>query len=214
MFAISEHYNASAEIRLRFGGSASGFCAGLLYITPMCRTAPCATGPIPWAPISRKPAMSVAFRRESDDEHMEPKFELPIPVGPNLVTPRGARLLAERLAELEAELAALTEEDARKKLLVKIRYFGTQKATAAIQPAPEDDVVGVGTLVTFRLNGKTRSLTIVGHDEADPKQDLIAFTAPLGRAMMQAEVGDLLPFQGNDDAIEILSATADHKVQA
>jgi hypothetical protein len=26
--------------------------------------------------------MSVAFRRESDDEHMEPKFELPIPPGP------------------------------------------------------------------------------------------------------------------------------------
>ena len=25
--------------------------------------------------------MSVAFRRESDDEHMEPKFELPIPPG-------------------------------------------------------------------------------------------------------------------------------------
>lgn len=23
--------------------------------------------------------MSVAFRREGDDEHMEPKFELPIP---------------------------------------------------------------------------------------------------------------------------------------
>ena len=36
--------------------------------------------------------MSVAFRRESDEEHLEPKFELPIPPGPNLVTPRGAEL--------------------------------------------------------------------------------------------------------------------------
>ena len=36
--------------------------------------------------------MSVAFRRESDEEHLEPKFEIPIPVGPNLVTARGARL--------------------------------------------------------------------------------------------------------------------------
>ena len=42
--------------------------------------------------------MSVAFRRESDDEHKEPEFELPIPVGPNLVTPRGARLLTEEVA--------------------------------------------------------------------------------------------------------------------
>jgi len=31
--------------------------------------------------------MSVAFRRESDEEHLEPKFELPVPPGPNFVTP-------------------------------------------------------------------------------------------------------------------------------
>ena len=37
--------------------------------------------------------MSVAFRRESDEEHLEPKFELPIPPGPNLVTPRGLTLV-------------------------------------------------------------------------------------------------------------------------
>ena len=35
--------------------------------------------------------MSVAFRRESDEEHKEPKFEIPIPVGPNLVTAAGLR---------------------------------------------------------------------------------------------------------------------------
>ena len=37
--------------------------------------------------------MSVAFCRESDEEHLEPKFELPIPPGPNLVTPRGLALI-------------------------------------------------------------------------------------------------------------------------
>ena len=36
--------------------------------------------------------MSVAFRREGDDEHLEPKFELPIPPGPNRVTARGLAL--------------------------------------------------------------------------------------------------------------------------
>ena len=34
--------------------------------------------------------VSVAFRRESDEEHLEPKFERPIPPGANLVTARGA----------------------------------------------------------------------------------------------------------------------------
>ena len=27
--------------------------------------------------------MSVAFRRESDEEHLEPIFEIPLPPGPN-----------------------------------------------------------------------------------------------------------------------------------
>jgi hypothetical protein len=50
--------------------------------------------------------MSVAFRRESDDEHLEPRFELPIPPGPNLVTTRGRALIDERVADLESALAA------------------------------------------------------------------------------------------------------------
>lgn len=158
--------------------------------------------------------MSVAFRRESDDEHMEPKFELPIPVGPNWVTPRGLRLIVERLDALNAELPTLTEDAARKKLLTKIRYFGTRKATAEVQPAPEDSIVGIGSRVTFRLDGKSRAMTIVGHDEAEPNEGLIAFTAPLGRALMNAEVEDFVFFQGREDAIEILSASADPKVQA
>ena len=50
--------------------------------------------------------MSVAFRRESDEEHKEPKFEIPITVGHNLVTVRGLKLIEERVAALEAEIAA------------------------------------------------------------------------------------------------------------
>ena len=37
--------------------------------------------------------MSVAFRRESDEEHKEPRFELPIPAGPNLVTEDGPKVI-------------------------------------------------------------------------------------------------------------------------
>ena len=38
--------------------------------------------------------MSVAFRRDSDEEHKEPRFELPIPPGPNYVTERGLALIS------------------------------------------------------------------------------------------------------------------------
>ncbi|HEY6814163.1 MAG TPA: nucleoside-diphosphate kinase, partial [Croceibacterium sp.] len=60
--------------------------------------------------------MSVAFRRESDEEHLEPKFELPIPPGPNLVTARGLALIAGRVAALEAGIAAAADDEARKPL--------------------------------------------------------------------------------------------------
>src|SRR3546814_20029465 len=90
--------------------------------------------------------MSVAFRRESDDEHKEPEYELPIPVGANLVTPRGARLLAEEVARLEAAVAAAPDDEARKKLMRQLRYFGTRQATGEIQPAPAAAVVGLGTI--------------------------------------------------------------------
>src|SRR3546814_6450772 len=61
----------------------------------------------------RKETMSVAFRRESDDEHKEPAFELPIPVGPNHVTPRGLRLLGEEVARIEAAIAVETGSEER-----------------------------------------------------------------------------------------------------
>ena len=158
--------------------------------------------------------MSVAFRRESDDEHMEPAFEWPIPVGANLVTPRGRRLLGEEGARLEAAITAASDEEARKKLQRRLRYVSTRHATAEVQGAPEADVVGIGSRVRYALNGAERTVTIVGHDEADPAAGLIAFTAPLGRALMGAETGDLVEFQDREDAIEILAAEADAEVRA
>ncbi|WP_374524904.1 GreA/GreB family elongation factor [Sphingopyxis sp.] len=158
--------------------------------------------------------MSVAFRRESDDEHMEPAFEWPIPVGANLVTPRGRRLLGEETARLETAIAAEADEEARKKLQRRLRYASTRHATAEVQVAPEADVVGIGSRVRYVLNGGERAVTIVGHDEADPSAGLIAFTAPLGRALMGGEAGDVVEFQEREDAITILAADADPEVRA
>ena len=158
--------------------------------------------------------MSVAFRRESDDEHKEPEYELPIPVGANLVTPRGLRLLGEEVARLEAAIAAESDEEARKKRQRQLRYFNTRKATAEVQAPAADSVVGIGSRVRYALNGTERAVTIVGHDEADPGAGRIAFTAPLGRALMGTEVGDMVAFQGREDAIEILAAAADPEVMA
>ena len=66
--------------------------------------------------------MSVAFRRESDEEHLEPRFELPIPPGPNLVTPRGLDQIQARNEKLEAMLEGPLSEEERKTVLRDARY--------------------------------------------------------------------------------------------
>ncbi len=150
--------------------------------------------------------MSVAFRRESDEDHKEPRFELPIPAGPNPVTERGRALIDNRVREIEAQLDGLEGEEARAPLLRDLRYWHTRQTTAQVAPVPEPGVAAIGSRVRFRLNGREREIEIVGHDEADPAHDRIAFQAPLAAAMIGAEDGELVDFNGHPEAIEILSS--------
>jgi transcription elongation GreA/GreB family factor len=147
--------------------------------------------------------LSVAFRRESDEEHLEPKFELPIPLGPNWVTPRGLSLIEAKVAEWNAAVAAAADDDGRKKSKRDLAYWNTRLSTARVAEQPADGVVGIGSRVTFRLNGKERTIEITGHDEADPNAGKIAFSAPLAKAMIGAGVGDWVDFAGVAEAIEV-----------
>ncbi|MFL9840835.1 GreA/GreB family elongation factor [Sphingomonas sp. ST-64] len=148
--------------------------------------------------------MSVAFRRESDEDHKEPKFEIPMVPGPNLVTARGKALIDARVAELEGA-AAQAEGDAREAIQRDLRYWHTRQTTAEIVPVPSPDSIAIGSRVRFRMAGRERCIDIVGHDEADPAADRIAFQAPLAAAMLGAEAGELIDFNGRAEAIEILS---------
>ncbi len=153
--------------------------------------------------------MSVAFRRDGDEEHLEPKFEIPIPPGPNLVTARGLALIEVKVAALTAQLARLVgqgeEDPAVKSTRRDLRYWQTRQITAVVMPAATGATVAFGSSVTFRLNGTERTLQIVGDDEADPANGLISASAPLARVLMGAEAGELLEFAGKEDAIEILT---------
>ena len=152
--------------------------------------------------------MSVAFRRESDEEHLEPKFELPLPPGPNLVTARGLAMISAKVADLNAALAQATDDPDRAAINRDLRYWRARETTATLAPIPSGETVAFGTRVTFTLNNATRTITIVGSDEADPAQDSITFTAPLARAMMGLSVGECADFNGVGDAIEIRANTA------
>ncbi|WP_294356885.1 GreA/GreB family elongation factor [uncultured Sphingomonas sp.] len=149
--------------------------------------------------------MSVAFRRESDDEHLEPTFELPLPSGPNLVTPSGRALIDDRIATLERQIVETSDAEEVKKLRRDLRYWQTRRVTA-VETAPRSDgAVGFGNRVTFTLAGKERQVTLVGDDEADPAAGAIPFSAPLACALMGAEAGETVAFNGREDAIAVLA---------
>ena len=152
--------------------------------------------------------MSVAFRRESDEEHKEPRFELPIPPGPNLVTAAGLKQAEAKVAALKDAVAGEADEGRRAELQRDLRYWNTRLATAELAPPPPEGEAAFGSRVTFRLNGQERIVEIVGDDEADPASGRIAFSAPLARALIGAGPGDLSDFGGKADAIEIVSVRA------
>jgi transcription elongation GreA/GreB family factor len=107
------------------------------------------------------------------------------------VTPRGAALIAQSIAALKDELARVTDETAAARIRRDLRYWHSRQASMQViasNPAPK--IVGFGTRVTIRRGATESAVTIVGEDEADPAAGRIAWTAPLARALENAEVGD------------------------
>lgn len=152
--------------------------------------------------------MSVAFRRDSDEEHLEPRFELPIPRGPNPVTPRGLVGIEERVSTLEAERRDADDDETTKRLARDLRYWRARLATAELAPIANGHQVSFGSRVRFLHTGRSRTLDIVGHDEADLARDRIAFSAPLARALIGSTAGEAIPFAGQEDALEIVAVQA------
>jgi len=149
--------------------------------------------------------MSVAFRRESDEEHKEPRFELPVPTGPNLVTQRGYDLIRTRTEQLEAAVNSASSDEQRAELQRDLRYWRTRLATAQVVPAPSGAAIAFGTQVTIDQSGLKRTFVIVGHDEADPPSGLIAYASPLAQALMGAEAGEEVSMPGTHALARIIS---------
>lgn len=147
--------------------------------------------------------MSRAFVKEVDDAP-EPAPPERVPSGaPNLVTPRGARLIEATVAEIEAALADASEEE-EARLRRDLRYWTLRRSTAQlIEPDPEPREAGFGTRVTIRRGILMKDVLIVGEDEAEPAKGRIAWTAPLARALDGAERGDVVELEAGGRVEEI-----------
>lgn len=154
--------------------------------------------------------MSRAFTKEIDDAPPPPPEERTMSAAPNFVTPRGARLIAEEIAALDAQVA--TASGAQLAALQRdLRYWSARQATMQlVPPADAPSSVGFGTTIKIRRNGRVVSLSIVGEDEADPATGRIAWTSPLAEALEGAEAGETVPFEagGRDEDITVLEIGA------
>lgn len=154
--------------------------------------------------------MSRAFTKEIDDAPPPPPAERTMSSAPNLVTPRGARLIGAAIAELEAEMTQASEERLAE-LGRDLRYWSARQAVMqVVPPEPDPGTVGFGTSVQIRRGGRVLQLSIVGEDEADPAAGRIAWTSPLARALEGAEPGESVPFEagGRAEEIDVLSIAA------
>ncbi len=153
--------------------------------------------------------MSRAFVKEDDDSRPEVLPEIPVSPLPNLVTARGLRLIARRVAEIEAALDADPDEIHAHRLRRDLRYWSLRHATARITaPDPADPSVQFGSRVTYRTeDGATHTVILTGEDEADPTEGRLAWPAPIARALTGTRAGDAaeLHLHGRPVGLEVIA---------
>lgn len=157
-------------------------------------------------------AMSKAFTREDDaGDALIPR---PVPVLPpgarNLLTPGGARRLEEERAGLltrrQVLVAATGDAGARAdeakeelgRVDQRLALLEETLRTAEIvpPPPPPHDQVRFGATVTVRdQQGAVSSYRIVGAAEAEHERDEVSHVAPIARALLNARVGQTVPFR-------------------
>lgn len=151
--------------------------------------------------------MSRAFVKESDGAEVDDLPELVVSPHRNLVTAAGLRLIEAALARLDGELSAARaahDRGAVARVERDLRYWRQRRATAEVIAAPlTADVVRFGSTVTLETDsGATHRFRIVGEDESDPRQGLIAYVSPLAEALLGARAGDGVNLRG--EAAEVV----------
>jgi transcription elongation GreA/GreB family factor len=145
--------------------------------------------------------VSRAFVRESDRDTIELP-ERAISAQPNFVTPRGLAAIESQVRELEAQRqAARTAEDAalRARIERDLRYWSARRASARVIEQTATERVHFGARVGLRQrSGSIQVFRLVGEDEADAAQGLLSYVSPLARSLLGREVGDTVPYQGEE----------------
>ena len=177
--------------------------------------------------------MSKAFTKESDAEEELDEAPAPLPSGTkNYMTPRGLRAMQEELRHLRRVERPKVVETVSwaagngdrsengdyiygKKRLREIdrrmRFLGKRLEIAElVDPAKQKNrgQVFFGATVTYVDSTKrTRTVRIVGIDEARHELGEISWLSPLARALLKAQIGDSIELRtpAGPESIEVLA---------
>ncbi len=147
--------------------------------------------------------MSRAFVKEGDGA-LDPLPDLPLSPHPNYVTPRGLADLQSRLLARQSDLTALKARAERLDKLPEaaaerdIRFLEARLRTAIVVDPSTQPLTSVafGLRVTvLNDDGTETTYEITGEDEADAPRHRIAPHSPLARALIGAEVGDVVTWR-------------------
>jgi transcription elongation GreA/GreB family factor len=152
--------------------------------------------------------VSRAFVKEDDQAGAAPLPDRPLSPHRNLVTRRGLRLIEDRIAQYQGDLArasAVGDREAIGRASRELRYWTARLASAEIaEPDPEADHVVFGMAITILREDETEAtFRIVGEDEADPSAGRIAWTAPVAQALLGSRPGDVRQLPTGE--VEVLS---------
>ncbi len=173
--------------------------------------------------------MSKAFTREDGADpatpNLRPRAPLP-PDAPNYVTPRGLALLERELVALEGERDQLAEappSETQKAHLATIaariiELAGRIHGMVLVPNGAEGgDEVRFGATVTVRDGfDRQRRYQIVGVDEANAAEGLVAFVSPIARALLGRRPGEMATVQTprGEDELEIVAVAYGHSDRA
>lgn len=158
--------------------------------------------------------MSRAFVKDDAEAPPLLRPRAPLPDGVrNYVTRRGLALLRAELETLLAELGERERGGGTASELVALRGRIAELEARLASAEPVDAADGPRDVVRFGARVKVlgsddveRTYRIVGVDEANPSAGLIAFVAPVARALLGKRVGEVVSWRAprGEEELEVV----------
>ena len=78
------------------------------------------------------------------------------------------------------------------------------KTAIVINPSNNKSIVQIGSTVEVEIKGKRKIFTILGSSETNPLQGIISHNSPIGSAILNKRIGDIIKINLKDRKVEYI----------